>query len=233
MPTRSATWLLFRDELIGFAKSKVMLVLWLVLPALAIGGYLLLPDELIGARTMDGGGLSATAFLSFIFSSAAGTVAALMVAVDIVSERNRKVFELFVIRPIRREAIIWSKTLAVIVCVTVACLVALLAGIVIDAIAGQFPTGDALYDMVKAVVSLIGVLLISASAGALFGVLSRSVVVAVVLVLYVGQNLTFVPMLPVFLGVLPNLFWLLMAISCALAVVLTLGAGVIFRRSEL
>src|SRR5688500_18350570 len=109
MATRSPTRLMLRDELIGFAKSKVMIVLWVVLPLIAIDGYLLLPDEITNAAGM--GGLSATAFVGFLMSSVAGTVAAPMVAVDIVSERNRKVYELFVIRPIRREVIIWAKFL--------------------------------------------------------------------------------------------------------------------------
>ena len=138
MSTRSPTRLMLRDELIGFAKSKVMLVLWVVLPIVAMAGYLLLPDEITNARSM--GGLSATAFVGFLMSSVAGTVAALMVAVDIVSERNRKVYELFVIRPIRREVIIWSKFLAVFTCVTVACLVSLGLGIAVDAIRGSPPT---------------------------------------------------------------------------------------------
>ena len=104
MAPSSPTRLLVRDELIGFARSKVMIVLWVVLPLIALAGYLLLPRAVTEARGL--GGLSAAAFVGFLMSSIAGTVAALMVAVDIVSERNRKVYELFVIRPIRREAIL-------------------------------------------------------------------------------------------------------------------------------
>ena len=229
MPARSPTRLMVRDELIGFAKSRVMLVLWVVLPLIAMAGYLLLPEEITSARGM--GGLSATAFVGFLMSSVAGTVAALMVAVDIVSERNRKVYELFVIRPMRREVIILAKFVAVFACVTVACVVSLGLGIAVDAIRGNAPTFDD--DFVKSLLSLVGVIAMSCSVGVVFGVMSRTILVAVILILYVGQNLTIVPMLPVYLGWLPNQFWLVMLVTAALTALLVLGACVMFRRAEL
>src|SRR5688500_5952270 len=127
---RSPTLLLVKDELVGFAKSKVMLVLWVVLPALAIAGYFLLPSVI---KQSTGNNLSAVAFMGFLESSIAGTIAALMVAVDIVSEKNRKVYELYVIRPIPRSAIVLSKFIAVYACVVIACFVSLLLGIAVDA----------------------------------------------------------------------------------------------------
>lgn len=231
MAPRSPTLLLIRDELIGFARSKVMIVLWIVLPLLALGGYLLLPDAVTEARGL--GGLSATAFIGFLMSSIAGTVAALMVAVDIVSERNRKVYELFVIRPIRREAIIWAKFVAVFACVTVACIVSMGLGIALDAVRGSPPTRDMASDMVKSMVSLVSVIALSAAVGVMFGVLARSILVAVILILYVGQNLAIVPMLPIYLGFLPDQFWLVMLISAGLTALLLFGATVSFRRAEL
>jgi len=230
MSSRSPTTLLLRDELVGFAKSKVMLVLWVILPLIAIGAYLVLPAELTGQRDMK---MSATAFVGLVTSSLAGTVGALMVAVDIVSERNRKVYELFAIRPIRREAIIWAKFVAVFACVTVACLAAMGAGIAVDALRGAPPTTAMLADMGKSILSLVGVIALSAAVGVVFGVLSRTILVAVILILYVGQNLAVVPMLPVYLGWLPDQFWLVMAITAALTGLLVFGAGVKFRRTEL
>jgi len=64
------------------------------------------------------------------------------------------------------------------------------------------------------------------------GVLARSLLVAVILVLYVGQNFTIVPMLPTYFGVLPNAFWVVMLISFGLAGLLAYGAAVLFRRAE-
>ncbi|HWO23959.1 MAG TPA: ABC transporter permease subunit [Kofleriaceae bacterium] len=226
----SATWLLVRDELAGFAKSKVMLVLWVLLPVMAIVGYLALPlNPVVGAS---GFKLSATAFMAFLMSSLAGTVAALMVAVDIISEKNRKVYELFVIRPIRREALIWAKFIAVFGCVTVACMVALALGIAVDWVRGQPVSGEMLSDILRSVVSLIGVIALSAGVGAFFGVVSKTILVAVILILYVGQNLAIVPMLPVYLGILPQYFWVVMLASAALAALVVWGSGFLFRRTE-
>ena len=85
----------------------------------------------------------------------------------------------------------------------------------------------------KSLLSLVGVVALSCSVGVVFGVMSRTVLVAVILILYIGQNLTIVPMLPVYLGWLPNQFWLVMLITAVLTGLLVLGACVMFRRAEL
>lgn len=226
----SPTRLLIRDELIGFARSKVMLVLWIVLPVLAIAGFLFLPDATTGgARQL----MTATTFMSLIESSIAGTVAALMIAVDLISERNRNVYTLLVIRPIRREAIVWSKFAAVAGCVAVACIVSIVLGVVVDAVRGAPPTAAALYDTGRAVVRVIAVIAMATAAGALFGVLVRSILVAVILVLYVGQNVTVIPMLPTYLGLVPGTFWWFMLPSFALVAIMLWFAGRAFRRAQL
>jgi hypothetical protein len=229
---RSATLLLLRDELIGFARSKVMLVLWVLLPCLAMGGFLLLGGRMLGGRS-GAPPMSATTFMSFIESSLAGTVTALMVAVDIVAERNRNVYVLFAIRPIRREAIVWAKAIAAASCVVVAALVSIALGLVVDAVRGHGLGGGQLHLIAKALISMSIVIALSASVGVLFGVVSRTILVAVVLVLYVGQNLAVVPMLPIYLGILPDRFWLVTAISLALIAFVIWLAGRLFRRAQL
>jgi ABC-2 type transport system permease protein len=226
---RSPTMLLVKDELIGFAKSKVMLVLWVVLPALALAGYFLLPRVI---KQSAGANMSAVAFMGFIESSIAGTIAALMVAVDIVSEKNRKVYELYVIRPIPRSAIVLSKFIAVFACVVVACIVSFLLGIVVDAVRGHMLDAAAAYDVLKTLISLTGVVALSAAVGVFFGVTSRTILVAVLLILYVGQNLVIVPMLPMYLGILPNSYWLIMGVTVVLVTVVLWGSVALFRRQE-
>jgi ABC-2 type transport system permease protein len=233
MPTRSPTLLLLRDELIGFARSRVMLVLWVLLPAISVIGYLVLSGSKELSTAFRGAGqMSATTFMSFLLSSLAGTIAALMVAVDVVSEKQRKVYELFVIRPIRRDSIIWAKFVAVFACVTVACVVSLLLGLAVDAVRGHVPSGGDLLVLLKALASLTAVIALSAAVGVMFGVISRTILVAVILVLYVGQNLAVVPMLPMYMGVLPNAFWLVMLITAGLVVFFVWLAGRTFRRTQ-
>jgi ABC-type transport system involved in multi-copper enzyme maturation permease subunit len=232
MRASSTTLILLRDELIGFARSRVMLVMWGVLPLLAMAGYLLLPAGLSGG-TFGGSWMSATLFMSFVMSNLAGTVAALMVAVDLVTERNRKVYELLVIRPIRRDAIVWAKFLAVLGCVALACLVSIGLGLALDAVRGQPPSAGELSVIVKALLSLVVVLALATAVGVLFGVLLRSLLVVVMLVLYIGQNVAIVPMLPMYLGVPASLFWLVLVAAAALALGLVYLAGRVFRRAEL
>jgi ABC-type transport system involved in multi-copper enzyme maturation permease subunit len=223
-----------RDELVGFARSKVMLVLWVLLPLLALGGFLLLGGRMLGGQGLSGQyRMSAATFMSFIESSLGGTVTALMVAVDLVAERNRNVYTLFAIRPIRREAIVWAKAIAAASCVIVAAIVSIALGFAVDAVRGDPVTGARLLEAAKALLSMSTVIALSAAVGVLFGVLARSILVAVVLVLYVGQNLAVVPMLPMYLGVLPDRYWLFTAISVVLIAVVLWLAGIVFRRAQL
>jgi ABC-type transport system involved in multi-copper enzyme maturation permease subunit len=228
----SPTWLLVKDELVGFAKSKVMIVLWVVLPVLTMLGYFLLPSGALIRGSLDND-MTATTFMALLQSSIAGTVAALMVAVDIVSEKNRKVYDLYVIRPIRRETIIIAKFLAVFACVTIACVASILLGISVDWIRFGAPTGGELYELLKALTMLSAVLALSAAVGVFFGVVVKTILVAVILILYVGQNIAIVPMLPMHFGILPGSFWLFMLISGVLAALILWGSAVLFRRTEL
>jgi ABC-type transport system involved in multi-copper enzyme maturation permease subunit len=227
---------LIKDELYGFAKSKVMIVLWVILPILAIGGYFLFtylaslqepePGE-VQERTM-----SVSLFLSFLLSTIAGSVAALLVAVDIVTERQRKVFELYVIRPVRREAIIWSKFVAVFVTVWLACAFSICFGLVVDVIRGNDITWAMARELGKALGQCAGVVALSAAGGAAVGVVSRTVLVAVCIVWFGSQNLTYIPMLPSMFGLLPNQFWVFQLISYALAALLVWAAGWSFKRTQ-
>lgn len=222
----SAIRILARDELIGFARSKVMLVLWVILPLLAIGGYLLFGRKMAGA-------LSASDFMAILESSIAGAVAALMIAVDLINERNRNVYVLLAIRPIRRDAIVWAKFLAVFSCVTVACVVSLGLGLVIDAIRGVAPTAESVAALGKALLTTAMSVALATAGGALFGVAMRSILGAVILVLYLGQNIAAVPMLPIYLHLLPNAFWLTMVISAVLLAGVMAFALYVFRRAQL
>jgi len=79
--------------------------------------------------------------------------------------------------------------------------------------------------MARALVQTTVLIALATAAGAVFGVLTRSIVVAVLLVLYIGQNVAGLVMLPVYLGLLVDQFWLLMALAGALAVVVLWLAG--------
>lgn len=226
-----ATRLLLRDELVGFAKSKVMLVLWVLLPALVTASYFLLPMTL-QVDGPSGDKMPMTFLVGMFLASISGTIAALMLAVSVVSERNRKVFELLIVRPVKPEVILISKYMAVFVCVSISCLIATGLGIGVDLIRGvEFPPG-VWVDTAKSMGSLLGVISLSAAVGIFFGIVSKSILAAVIWVLYLGQNLTIVPMLPTYWGVLPNLFWAAMALTVVLTALVMFFSIVLFRRAE-
>lgn len=221
--------LLTRDELVGFAKSKVMLVLWIGLPALAL--LIFVMPILLGQEPADSE-RSMSAFVALLVSSLGGTVAAIMVAVDIISERNRGVYQLLVIRPLPRDAILWAKYIAVVTCVTLACVAALATGLVVDLARGTELPPEAWNQVGRALVSTAGVIAISTAVGVFVASVSTSILIAVILILYVGQNLAVIPMIPTYFG-LADWFWAFMGGTTVLALGVVFGATLLFRRVEL
>src|SRR4030042_2932982 len=117
--------ILYVDELRGFYKSKVMLFLWIGLPVMAI----LLRYVQI---TTTGQQISFTVISALVVSSLAGTLSAVMLTVSIINEKNRHVYELFLIRPLKRRDIVLAKFLSVYTCVAVASLIAIFVGVAAD-----------------------------------------------------------------------------------------------------
>jgi ABC-2 type transport system permease protein len=214
--------LLFRDELNGFYRSKVMLVLWVGMPALSVFIYLLSPDT---------GTIPVAVFTSFLVGSIGGTLSSAMLAVSIINERERHVFDLFVIRPVRRRNILLSKFLAVYLCVVVAGLLALALGVLVDQFVTGLSGGFDLSGFASSTIVLLSMLAVSCSAGILIGTVSPSVLVGVILVLYGGNQLSSVALLPVLLLEADMWFPLIpgVAISAAL---LTLSI-IVFDRKQL
>lgn len=83
--------LLYKDELRGFFKSKVMIALWLGMPALTMLLHVIAPEV--------EGELPLTVFATLITSSMSGTLGAAMLAVAIIHEKSHHVYELFFVRP--------------------------------------------------------------------------------------------------------------------------------------
>lgn len=182
--------LLLRDELTGFYRSWVMVALWVGLPALSVLLYLLSP------RTT---GLPVTLLTSLLVASVGGTLGSAMLAVEVIGERERHVYDLFLIRPVRRRDLLLSKFLAVYLCVSVAALLALGVGLLADrAVTGLFG-GITAGTLESSLILLASMLALSCSAGLLIGVSSPSVLVGVILVLYGGNQVSAAALLPALL----------------------------------
>jgi len=182
---------LLKDELRGFYRSKVMLFLWVGLPALVLIMHLYMPDT---------DEIPLTTFSSLIIASLAGTLGAVMLAVSIVNEKGRRVYDLFLIRPIRRRDIVLSKFLAVYLCLVAAGVLALLVGIGYDVGVNGTPSAEVLDSAVESLSVSLAMMAVSSAVGVLIGIASPSVVVAAILVIYGGGQISTMTMVPSIMG---------------------------------
>ena len=212
--------LLFRDELAGFYRSRAMVALWVGLPVLTILLYLVTPDLQ---------GVPVAVFTALLVGSLGGSLASAMLAVAILSEREHHVYDLFVIRPVRRRDILLAKFLAVYACVLVAALLALAVGIFSDELVPGHLHALDVPSLESSMIILVSMLAISSSAGILIGVISPSALVAVILVLYGGNQLSTAAILPVLLKV-TNVWFPLVPGAGVSAGLLGLAAYIFGRR---
>jgi ABC-2 type transport system permease protein len=185
--------LLFKDELKGFYKSKVMIFLWLGLPLVSVLFHLVSPDT--------GDEIPFSAISAILVASIGGTLSAAMLTVSIINEKNNRVYDLFLIRPIRRRNLLLSKFLAVYLCVAMAGFLALVCGILIDHFNGNLPPDPLMEETLNMFIIGMSMIAIAASAGILIGVASPSVLVGVILVIYGGNQLSALPLIPTALDI--------------------------------
>jgi ABC-2 type transport system permease protein len=215
--------LLFKDELKGFYKSKVMLLLWLGMPVLVLiihiwnpGSKEEMPLAMVSALT---------------FSSISGTLASVMLAVGIVHEKSKGVYSLFLIRPVKRRHILLSKFFSVYGCIAVAALIILAFGFAFDYLNQGGITQDVFRQTVMSLVMSFSMMAISSSAGVLIGVISPSVLVSVILVLYGGNQLSALGFLPYMLK-LPNPMLIMVIVGILVAVLLLSFSVLLFNKKQ-
>ena len=154
-----------------------------------------------------------------------------MLAVFIINEKNRHVYDLFLIRPLKRHDILLAKFFAVYVCVAIASGIAILVGMVVDfATAGVFSTA-ALTDVGTSFATSLSMIGVSCGAGVLIGVVSPSVLVGAILVIYGGNQASVIPILPAILNLeYASVIAILLAVI--IATVLIAGAVAIFNKKQ-
>ena len=216
--------LLFVDELRGFYKSKVMLFLWVGLPVVAIL-FRFVQSSISGQE------IPFTVISSLVVSALAGTLASVMLAVSLINEKNRHVYELFLIRPLKRRDILLSKFFSVYACVAIASFISILAGIVTDYVTTGTLSAIVFDSLGQSLSISLSVIAISCAAGVLIGVASPSVLVGAILVIYGGNQISVVPLLPTVLN-LPNPVFFTVALAVATAVALLAVAVVLFNRKQ-
>jgi ABC-2 type transport system permease protein len=216
--------LLFVDELRGFYKSKVMLFLWVGLPIIAI----LFRFVQSSATGQD---IPFTVISSLVVSSLAGTLASVMLAVSLINEKNRHVYDLFLIRPLKRQDILLAKYFSVFACVAIASFISVIAGLVTDYLTTGALSGIAFENLGQSLAISLSMIAIACAAGVLIGVASPSVLVGAILVIYGGNQISVLPLLPTLLNI-SSAVLLTLAIAVVMAAVLLAVAFVLFERKQ-
>jgi len=215
-------WLLFKDELNGFYRSRVMLALWVGLPAMAVLLYFLVDDI---------EGMPVTVFTGLLVSSIGSLLTSVLIVVNILNEKEKKVYDLFLIRPIRRENLLLAKFSAVFLCVIVASFIAITLAAVLDSTTKGLDVQGILSDMKDSLLITVSIMAINCSAGVLIGVFAPNMLVGILLVLFGANQLSSLVLLPMITGW--GEMWMAGAVSLAISIALLLGASVLFRHKEL
>jgi ABC-2 type transport system permease protein len=214
--------LLFLDELKGFAKSKVMLVLWFGLPFLSFLMHFIQPDT---------EGLSISLLVALLISSIGGTLSAVMLSTSIVSEKNRHVYDLYLIRPVKRSSLLLAKFLAVYVCLIIAVAISLIVGLIIDGITIGIPE-NFFGDIFDSLITSLSSMATTCSIGILFGVILSSVPVAAILSVYLGSQLSSIIILVTFYLATLDPFLLTLFLGLTITLVLMTTNVIIFNRLQ-
>ncbi len=171
--------LLLLDELQGFVKSKITIILWIGLPVLSIIMNLFTDPDFSEILTY---------LTTVVATSIAGALGSVMLSTSITSEMNRHVYDLFLIRPVKRRNIIIAKYIAVYTCLIVAVYIAVGTSMVIDAIRGVEASTWVVEQIKDSMITVFFALAVTCSFGTLFGITIKSVAGSALLSLYVGNQ---------------------------------------------
>lgn len=210
---KNSLGILLQDELKGFYKSNVMIVLWIGMPLLSLLMQYINPET---------EGMPVTVLVALLISSLGGTLSSVMLSTTIVSEKNRKVYDLFLIRPVKRRDIILSKFISVYICLVIAVVIALTVGIIYDIVANETLFSMVINDALESLVISLSAMAVASAAGILIGMFSSSVTLAAILSIYLGNQLSMMSVLPgffiesinpaVFAGVLDSILTIVLII---------------------
>ncbi len=215
--------ILFWDEIRGFIKSKIMFALWIGLPLLSLLMHFIQPDT---------EGISVTIFTSLLLASFGGLLVAVMLSTSIVNDRNSKAFDLFLIRPVKRWHLIISKFVAVFLCVTIASLLSIIIGIIIDYATLSIPITQIIIEAMKSLAIALVAMTIAGSLGILLGILINSVALAAILAFYLGEQLSALVVMPSFFITTFDPTWLSVGIGLAISAILLIVDVIIFNKKQ-
>ena len=214
--------ILFLDELKGFYKSKVMIILWVGMPLLSLIFNFLVPDV---------EDFPISSIVAIIFSSIGGMLASAMLSTSIASEKVRHVYDLFLIRPVRRTNILLAKFFAVYLCLIIATGISLIIGLIIDQLTiGNLPE-YVIDQTIESLAISLAAMAISCSIGIFFGIMVSSVPVAAILSVYLGNQISAISILPtLFLDFIDPILFSLLLGSIVPTIILTISIMIFARK---
>ncbi len=214
---------LFVDEFKGFAKSKVMASLWIGLPLLSI---------LLRYARPDADGMPLLTFVAILLAGIGGTVAAVLLSTGITSERSRHVYDLFLVRPVKRRDLIIAKYLAAFSCLTIAVLLSVLLGLLVEAVTGKLTAETLMKQNLESLLITLTGISIACAVGIFFGIVMNSVAVSAILSAYLGNQITGLVILPIALVSALNVPLYCILVGIAVPVVILTASSVIFERKN-
>ncbi len=216
--------ILYLDELYGLYRSKAIIVLWLGLPALVMVLKILQPNT---------EAIPLTIFVSIMLLSLGGIIASVSLGASIASEMNQHVYDLFLVRPVRRHELLLSKFFAVYTVLILSFVITLIASLVTDVLTTTVSLEllwVAIRDQLLITVTNIA---IACAAGIIVGINIDSVTVASIVSLYLGEMAAMPILLVVFLGDLPYVYLLVALMGILTAACIMALAIFQFSRKQL
>ncbi|MBN1801056.1 MAG: ABC-2 transporter permease [Candidatus Lokiarchaeota archaeon] len=133
--------------------------------------------------------ISSTFITITVLTTLPGALASIMLSTTIVNERTKGVYDLFLIRTVKKYELVLAKYFSVIICLVITILTILIVGMAFDTILGTtLDPLQVLYDNIESLVISAASLSISCSIGILFGMLLESVAAAAILSYYIGGS---------------------------------------------
>lgn len=216
--------LLSIDELRGFYKSKVMIFLWIGLPIITVLFR-------FTSLSTTGEAIPFTVISAIVVSTLAGTLASVMLGVSIINEKNRHVYEPFLIRPLKRRDILLAKFLSVYICIAVASFISIVVGMMSDYLASGGLSETLLSNAAQSLATSLSMVAVSCAAGLLIGVASPTVLVGAILVIYGGNQISVIPLVPTLLSTSDAVPFTI-GLAATICVVLLGAAIALFERKQ-
>ncbi|MBN2155497.1 MAG: ABC-2 transporter permease [Candidatus Lokiarchaeota archaeon] len=220
---KSKLGLLYLDELKGYYKSKLMLVLWIGLPLLSFLMQYLQPNA---------EEIPLSIFVAILVGSIGGTLSSVLISTTITSERNRNVYDLFLIRPVKRWEIIIAKYFAVLTCLLFAVVISVVMGIIVDIIKIGTPISELLKINAQSLIVAFMSICIACSIGIFFGIIINSVAVSAVLSVYLGNQISAIVILPTVLIPEINVIFYAILVGVGVSILILAISIIIFSKKS-